>query len=61
MRAAVLLSSLFLICGVASFFGVPAVQFNGKAVVGVSGFVMALAAAAVPPLVVMGWRKMSRG
>ena len=60
MRAAVLLSGFFLICGIAAFFGVPAVGFNGQAVVGVSGFVTALAAAALPPLVVLGWRKMSR-
>ncbi len=60
MRAAVLLSSFFLICGVAALFGVSAVQFDGQAIVGVRGFVRAVAAAVVPPIVVFGWRKMSR-
>jgi hypothetical protein len=60
MRAAVLLSGFFLICGVAAFFGIPAVQFDGQAIVGVRGFVTALVAAVVPPIVVLGWRKKSR-
>jgi hypothetical protein len=59
MRVAVLLSSLFLICGIAAFFGVPAVGFSGQPIVGVRGLVVALVAAAVPLAVVLGWRKMS--
>jgi hypothetical protein len=57
MRAAILLSVLFLICGVAAFFGVPAVHIDGQPVLGVRGFATALIAAAIPPLVVFGWRK----
>jgi len=59
MRVAVLLSSFFLICGIAAFFGVPAVGFSGQPIVGVRGFVAGLVAAAVPLLVVSGWRKVS--
>jgi len=59
MRAAVLLSGFLLICGVAAFFGIPAVGVDGQPIVGVRGFVIALVAAAVPPVVVLGWRKMS--
>ena len=59
MRAAVLLSSLFLICGVAAFFGVPAVHIDGQPVLGVGGFLIALVSAAIPPIVVFGWRKIS--
>jgi len=59
MRAAVLLSGLFLICGVAALFGILAVQVEGEPVAGAKGFVIALVAALVPPLVVLGWRKMS--
>jgi hypothetical protein len=60
MRAAILLSAFFLICGVAAFFGVSSVQFDGQPIVGIRGFVTALLASAAPPVVVLGWRKMSR-
>ncbi len=60
MRAAVLLSGLFLICGVAAFFGIPAVYVDHQPAVGSSGLYIALVAAAVPPVDVLGWRKMSR-
>jgi hypothetical protein len=59
MRAAVLLSCLILICGVAALFGVPAVWVGGRPIVGIAGLVTALLTAAVPPVVVLGWRKMS--
>lgn len=59
MRAAVLLSGLFLICGVAALFGVPAVHVDGQVMLGVRGLLAALVAAAVPPIVVLGWRKLS--
>jgi len=59
MRVAVLLSAFFLICGIAAFFGAPAVNFNGQPVLGVRGFLAGLVVAAVPLLVVLGWRKMS--
>jgi hypothetical protein len=59
MRAAVLLSGLILVCGVAALFGVPAVFAGSHVVVGIRGLVVALAGAAVPPVVVFGWRKMS--
>jgi hypothetical protein len=60
MRAAVLLSGLCLICGVAALFGVPAVWVGGRPIAGIAGFLIALLVAAVPPVVVLGWRKMSR-
>jgi hypothetical protein len=60
MRAAVLLSGLFLIGGVAAFFGIPAVQVAGQPVTGIAGLVTSLAFAAVPPVAVLGWRRMSR-
>ena len=54
-----MLSAFFLICGIAAFFGVPAVSFGGQPVLGVRGFVAGLVVAAVPLLVVLGWRRMS--
>jgi hypothetical protein len=59
MRAAVLLSGLFIICGMAALFGVPAVYVSGRPILGVLGFVTALTSAVVPPLVILGWRKVS--
>ena len=53
------MSGFFLICGVAALFGIPSVQVNGHAIAGVAGFVTALVVAAVPPVVVLGWRKIS--
>ena len=64
MRAAVLLSVFFIIGGIAALFGVPAIYVNYKPVLGVIGLATSLVFAAVPPLVVLGWRKMkskSRG
>ena len=58
VRVAVLLSVLFLICAIAAFFGVPAVQVGGEPVVGLRGLVVGLVAAAAPLVVVLGWRKM---
>jgi hypothetical protein len=59
MRAAVGLSAFFLLCGVAALFGIPAVQFDGQAILGVRGFVIALSVAALPPAAVLGWRRLS--
>jgi len=64
MRAAVLLSVFFIIGGIAALFGVPAIYVNYKPVLGVLGLATSLVFAAVPPLIVLGWRKMkskSRG
>jgi hypothetical protein len=58
MRAAILLSGFFLIGGVAAFFGIPAVQVHGRPVIGVVGLVTSLIFAAVPPVVVLGWRRL---
>ena len=53
-----MLSGLWIICGIAALFDVPAVHFNHKPVLGVLGFVTSIVLAAVPPLVVLGWRKL---
>ena len=60
MRAAVLLSVVFIICGIAALSGIPAIYVGNKPVLGVLGFATSLVFAAVPPLVVLGWRKMKR-
>ena len=59
MRAAVLMSVFFTICGVAALFGVPAVHVGRKPVLGILGFATALAIAVVPPLAVLAWRKIA--
>jgi hypothetical protein len=59
-RAAVLLSAMFLISGVAAFFGVPAISVHGKPVTGPLGLLVSLAMAATPPLVIVVWRKYRR-
>ena len=53
------MSGLCLICGVAALFGIPAVFVGGRPITGIAGFAAALLFAAVPPVVVMGWRKMA--
>ena len=58
MRAAILLSVAFIICGIAALFGVPAIYAFYKPVLGAIGFATSLVYAAVPPLLVLGWRKM---
>jgi hypothetical protein len=55
-----LLSSFFLLCGIAAFFGVPAIGFNGEAIDGVRGLITGLIAAAAPLIVVVAWRNISR-
>jgi hypothetical protein len=60
MRAALLLSVVCVICGLAALFGIPAVYASAKPLFGVVGLVTSLAFAAIPPLVVLGWRKYSR-
>jgi hypothetical protein len=57
MRAALLLSVMFFIFGLAALFGVPAIHVLGKPVLGVLGFALSLLLSAVPPLMVLGWRK----
>ncbi len=58
MRAALLLSLLCVICGVAAAFGVPAVWIRQQPVIGVSGFAVGLLFAAIPPSVVVVWRNL---
>ena len=60
MRAAVLLSVLILICGVAALLGIPAVWVDRQPITGIAGFLTALLGAAIPPVVVLGWRKLTR-
>ena len=60
MRAAYLLSVMFIIGGLASLFGYPAIYVAYRPVTGLSGFLVALAMAAVPPLVVLGIRRLRR-
>jgi len=57
MRAALLLSVMCGICGIAALFGIPAVYVHYKPVLGILGFLTALVFASVPPLAVLGWRK----
>jgi hypothetical protein len=58
MRAALLLSVLCIVCGLAALVGVPAVYVGGKPVLGVLGFAASLVGAAVPPVWVLSWRKL---
>jgi hypothetical protein len=60
MRAALLLSLMSLICGVAALFGIPAIWVGGRPIAGIAGLLTALLFAAVPPLVVLGWREGQR-
>ncbi len=60
MRAAWLLSALFIICGILAGLGYPAVHIGGKPVTGVNGLFLALIAAFFPPLVVLAVRKFRR-
>ena len=57
MRAAILLSIACIICGIAALFGVPAIYGFYKPVLGVLGLATSLVYAAVPPLIVLAWRK----
>jgi len=60
MRAALLMSVLSVICGIAALFGIPAVYVHHKPLFGVVGLATSLLLGAIPPLVVLGWRKYSR-
>jgi hypothetical protein len=51
---------MFVICGLAALFGIPAIYVAAKPVFGVAGFATSLVFAAIPPLLVFGWRKYSR-
>jgi hypothetical protein len=51
---------MLVIFGIAALFGLPAVSINGRPIFGVAGLAISLVFAAVPPLVVLGWRKYSR-
>jgi NADH:ubiquinone oxidoreductase subunit 3 (subunit A) len=59
MRAAYLLSVMFIVDGIAALFGYP-IYVAYRPVTGLSGFLAALAMAAVPPLVVLGFRRLRR-
>ena len=59
MRAAVLLSVMCVICGLAALFGIPAVYVASKPVAGIAGFATSIVFAAIPPIVVLAWRKYS--
>ena len=52
-----MLSGLFIICGTAALFGIPAIYVHYKPVLGILGFIAALVFASIPPLAVLGWRK----
>ncbi len=58
MRAAWLLSLMIVICGVAAALGLPAVYVAGRPIFGFSGLLIALVGAALPPLVVIGFKKL---
>jgi hypothetical protein len=60
MRAALLLSIMCVICGLAALFGIPAVYVTSKPVLGVAGFATSIVYAAILPIVVLGWRKYLR-
>jgi hypothetical protein len=60
MRAAILLSTLFMIGGIAALFGVPGVHVGNQFVVGVKGLLAAMMMAAVPPVLVLVWRKLQK-
>jgi len=60
MRAAWLLSVLFIICGILAWLGYPAVYVGGEPVTGSKGLFLALIAAFFPPLVVLAIRKFRR-
>jgi hypothetical protein len=59
MRAAVLLSVVAIMCGIAAAFGYPAVWVNGAPVVGLRGLMASIPIAAVFPLAVLAWRTLS--
>lgn len=58
MRAAILLSVLVLICGVAALFGYPTVAVNGDPVMGLPALLISVLLAAVFPGAVFVWRKL---
>ena len=57
MRAALLLSLMVMICGMAAAFGYPAVWISGAPVLGLRGLVAAALMATAFPLAVLIWRK----
>jgi membrane associated rhomboid family serine protease len=60
MRAALLLSAMFVIGGVLAALGYPVVYIAGRPVVGASGLLFALICATLPPLVVFWFRWLRR-
>jgi hypothetical protein len=60
MRAALLLSLMAVICGIAAAFGIPAIYVNARPIFGIAGLAASLVLAAIPPMVVLGRRKYSR-
>jgi hypothetical protein len=52
LRAAILLSLFFVICGVAAALGFPTVTVDSEAVTGARGLAIGLTLAVLPPLIV---------
>lgn len=60
MRAAYLLSLMCVICGVGAVMGYSVVYLAGRPITGVSGLLLSLVYACLPPLVVLGVRRFRR-
>ena len=60
MRAAVLLSAMFVIGGGLAALGYPVMYIAGRPLVGVSGLLFALFVATLPPLLVFWFRWLRR-
>jgi len=60
MRAALLLSALFVIGGVLAALGYPGMYIAGRPLVGVSGLLFAFFVATLPPLLVFWFRWLRR-
>ena len=58
MRAAILLSTLVLFCGVAALFGYPTVSVNGDPLIGLPALLTSVLLAAVFPGAIFVWRKL---
>lgn len=56
MRAALLVSLGAVICAVSAAFGVPAVYWDGEAITGLTGLVVGLSYATIPPVLVAVFR-----
>lgn len=58
MRAALLLSAMFIIGGILAALGYPAVYVAHRPAMGLGGLLIALFGACLPPLVVFGIRRL---